>query len=95
MLNRHVEQGAWWKTVARLRVWFENYVGQILIEGVADMEHVIVDDIQGGPIGGQIGGKSAANWIDAEGEQAIKLRMSTLQSAGRSSFSKFQSNASR
>src|SRR5271169_6073948 len=79
MLNRDGKQSAQRKCVARLRVRVEKCFFKIRVESSADAAHVIADDVQRGPVRWQIGWKSAADWIDAEGEQPIKLRMGTLQ----------------
>src|SRR5208282_4973679 len=79
MLNRDGKQSAQRKGVARLRSWVEECFFKVRVESIADVAHVIADGVKRGPVRRQIGWKSAADWIDAEGEQSIKLGMGALQ----------------
>src|ERR1700736_544326 len=79
MLDRDVEESVEWKTVTATTVGFETSVRQLLVESPPNSVHVVAHCVERRPVRRLVGRQSAANGIDTEGKQAIKLWTKTLQ----------------
>src|SRR5579863_10151612 len=80
MLDGDIEKSWQGETVAHESFGIESCPRKLFVESCPDLAHVIAHSGKIRPVGGLIGGQSAANRVDTEGEQAIKFRMKTLQS---------------
>src|ERR1035437_9812488 len=79
MLDRNVEQAVDRKPVTLRTRRFQTSVREFLIQRRPDFSYVLVHSLECGPIRRLVGGQSAPHWIDAEGKQAVKFGMKTIQ----------------
>src|SRR5580704_10318816 len=80
MLDRDIEQSAKRKTVACRRICVEDSLLQMLIECAAHVAYISSNRINRGPVRGQVGRKTTAYGVDAEGKQPVKFRSEAPQS---------------